>query len=172
MREIHDMAVMRLGEMIGGRRYVFTSPIIPSHWSPDADADYEESGGRHYQGTILLADGEPLVMTVGQHILEEAGYRVITAADGEEALEVYRHQSDTIDLVILDYVMPKLNGFETRQRMAAINENVRVLFWSGYLADRDLSSLLQNGLCEFIAKPYNISDLIAKVRTLLGREEA
>jgi len=121
---------------------------------------------------ILLVDDEALVVNVGKYILEDAGYRVIVAGSGEEALDIYTRQGHEIDLVILDYVMPGINGFQTWQKLAEMKPDIRVLFWSGYLADTEVSRLIADKSCDFIAKPYQIPDLLAKIGRMLGQEAA
>ncbi len=162
--------VLERTTLLGEYPRLYTLATMPSrHWSPDP-YPHGRTGDDRLQGkTILLVDDEALVVNVGQHILEDAGYRVMTTASGEEALELYLRQGNEIDLVILDYVMPGMNGFQTWRKLAEINPEVRVLFWSGYLADKEVARLVTESQCDFIAKPYQIADLLEKVRRLLEK---
>lgn len=120
----------------------------------------------------MLVDDEALVVNVGRHILEDAGYQVMAAPTGEEALALYEVHQGKIDLVILDYVMPGINGFQTWQKLVEIDPEVRVLFWSGYLADKEVARLVAESHCDFIAKPYRIPDLLSKVSRLLHENDS
>lgn len=124
-------------------------------------------GGRE---TILLADDEEVVGRLGQTILERHGYRVLTAADGAEAVEIYRRQPDDIDLVILDLAMPRLSGAEALSELRTINPVVRVLISSGYSSDEDLRAVERAGVLGFVAKPYRPADLARRVRTALDEK--
>lgn len=166
-----DALVMEPPKLFGDHARLLTLATMPSvHWSPGWNPQRRE-GRESLQGrTILVVDDEVLVVNVGQHILEDAGYQVLTAASGEAGLEVYRQRRDDIDLVILDYVMPGINGFQTWQKLVELDPEVRVLFWSGYLADKEVARLIAQSGCEFIGKPYQISELLSKVRRLLERD--
>ncbi|MCU0531834.1 MAG: response regulator, partial [Syntrophales bacterium] len=82
--------------------------------------------------TILLVDDEQMMLDIGRDLLQTMGYRVITARDGEEAVEVYRGRSEEIDLVLLDIVMPKMGGGQAFDCIRAINPAVKVLLLSGF----------------------------------------
>ena len=87
--------------------------------------------------------------------------------DGEEGIAVFRSQSRQIDLVILDMVMPKRGGRETFLELQEINPGVRVLFSTGYSQNGKVNEILALGVKGFIQKPYQIRDLLAKVREIL-----
>lgn len=116
------------------------------------------------QGTVLLVDDESIVIDVGKGILEELGYRVLTARSGKEALDVYRSQREKIDLVILDMIMPDMGGGETYNRIKDIDENAQVLLASGYSLNGQAKEILDRGCQGFIQKPFSIQDLSIKVR--------
>ncbi len=126
-------------------------------------------GGRE---TILLADDEEVVGRLGLTILERHGYRVLTATDGAEAVDIYRRQPDAIDLVILDLAMPRLSGAEALSELRKINPAVRVLISSGYSSDEDLRAVERAGVLGFVAKPYRPADLARRVRTALDESTA
>jgi signal transduction histidine kinase len=119
------------------------------------------------QGTILLIDDEAIVVNVGQKMLESIGYKVLIAQSGREAVDVYRKRKDEIDLVILDMIMPDMNGAETYKRMRDINSRVRVLLSSGYSIDGQAETILDQGCNAFIQKPFSLLDLSIKIRELL-----
>ena len=103
---------------------------------------------------ILVVDDESLVRNLAQTVLECRGFRVVTAEDGDEAVEIYRREADSIDLVLLDYIMPRMNGVQVLKELQQLNPRVRVLFSSGYHSDHDVEQLLASGARGFVAKPY------------------
>ena len=117
--------------------------------------------------TILLVDDEPMIIEIGQEILALLGYKVLTAASGREALDVYSANRDRIDLVIIDMIMPQMGGGELYDRLKQIDPDVRVLLCSGYSIDGQAREILNRGCKGFIQKPFNVSQLSVKVREIL-----
>jgi CheY-like chemotaxis protein len=121
------------------------------------------------KGTILLVDDEEMILEVGRKMLENLGYRVLTARSGREALDLYRQQGGRIDLVVLDMIMPGMGGGETFDRMRAADETVRVLLSSGYSINGQAEAIINRGCRGFIQKPFSLQDLSIKVsRALKG----
>jgi len=119
--------------------------------------------------TILLVDDEEAILEVSKELLEMLGYKVFTAANGQEAVDLYREKQGEIDLVILDMIMPGLSGSETYNHLKRINPHLRVLLASGYTITKETSKILNNGPNSFIQKPYTIDDLSVKIRELLDQ---
>lgn len=109
--------------------------------------------------TILLVDDNEAVLHTGREVLEGLGYQIITACDGENAVELYKAHQHEIDLVILDVVMPKLSGPDALQIIKTINPNVKAIFATGY----DKSSVSQSKAIKakelIISKPFAINKL-------------
>jgi DNA-binding response OmpR family regulator len=99
-------------------------------------------------------------------ILQTHGYRVITAEDGRQAVEVYRREQPAIDLVILDLTMPRLSGRDAFRELLRLDPTVRVLFASGYTAEH-LPEADSRHLLGFVSKPYRPRDLLRAVRAAL-----
>ncbi len=119
--------------------------------------------------TVLVAEDEQAMRELVIDILESGGYRVVAVGDGEAAARIYAEKQTEIDLVILDMIMPKLNGSETFKKLKAINKDVLVLLSSGYSQDGQAQELLNEGVAGFIGKPYQVSGLLEKVRGVLER---
>jgi DNA-binding NtrC family response regulator len=113
------------------------------------------------QETVLLADDEPTVRDLGRAILQRLGYRVLVAADGAEAVDVYCREPGGIDLVILDLSMPRLSGPDAFQRLLMIDPNVRVLFASGYPVE--CLEAYHERILGFLEKPYLLEDFALTV---------
>jgi CheY-like chemotaxis protein len=97
------------------------------------------------------------------------GYDVLTAANGVEALEIYRKHKDRIDVIILDMVMPKMNGSETFDRIKEINPGAKVLLSSGYSITSQATEILSRGCDGFIQKPFNLQGLSQNIRLVLDK---
>ncbi len=121
-------------------------------------------------GTVLLVDDEEVIVEVGKELLEGMGYRVLTAKDGKEAIEVYKKERDEIDIVILDIVMPKMGGGEAYDRMKEINPDIKVLLSSGFSIDGEASEILERGCNGFIQKPFNMMELSGKIGEILDKK--
>ena len=119
---------------------------------------------------VLVIDDENDICTFIAEVLQSHGYRVLLAANGEQALAVYEKRSREIDLVILDMVMPGMNGEETFLKMKAIRPDVRALLSTGFGQDGRVSEILQRGVNAFIQKPYDFNQLLAKLRQVLKSE--
>jgi len=119
--------------------------------------------------TILVVEDEEPIRRAAKRVLEKHGYKVLLAADGAEALELFPQHRDEIDLVISDMVMPRLGGAKFYEALRAGGSPPKILFTSGY-ADRDVS---QGGGIDpdlpFINKPWMVSDLLTKIREVLDR---
>jgi CheY-like chemotaxis protein len=123
-------------------------------------------------GTALLVDDEGVILEVGKDLLEAMGYRVLTADNGKEAIEVYRKNRDDIDIVVLDMVMPTVGGGEVFDCMKEINPDVKVLLSSGYSVDGEATEILERGCNSFIQKPFRMNELADKIGEILGSEDA
>jgi two-component system cell cycle sensor histidine kinase/response regulator CckA len=112
--------------------------------------------------TILVVDDNFGIRGFAKVVLENAGYTVITAADGEEALRLHEKHQSSIALMLTDVVMPNLNGFELAARVLEIDSQLPVLFMSGRYA-----GIVFRGL-ECLAKPFRPTELVEKVSRALN----
>jgi PAS domain S-box-containing protein len=124
------------------------------------------------QGTVLVVDDEPFIRDLARQMLEAAGFAVLTAADGREAVEVYRAQGATIGVVLLDLTMPRQDGVETFHALRRIRPDVRVVLCSGY-GDQEASKRFSgHDLAGFVAKPFQLEELLRAVRDALAGRPA
>jgi PAS domain S-box-containing protein len=115
--------------------------------------------------TLLLADDDRVLRTLGSAVLQRHGYKVLVAADGQEAVEIYEKEGPRIDLVILDLSMPRLSGRDAHRRLRQLNPQVRVLLCSGHPAEA--AEAAREGALGYVSKPYRGQDLAAAVRKAL-----
>jgi CheY-like chemotaxis protein len=117
--------------------------------------------------TILLVDDEEMIIGVGQAMLENLGYRVVVANGGEQAIEAVINMANEIDLVILDLIMPGMDGGKTFDRIREIEPGMLVILTSGYAINGQVNKIMRKGCNGFIQKPFNIYELSSKVRRML-----
>jgi two-component system cell cycle sensor histidine kinase/response regulator CckA len=135
-------------------------------------------GGNEKRATILIVDDQEMVRTLVADLLSDLNYEVITAKDGQDAVDLYGRmmqqakeqdrQEHPVDLVILDMVLPKIDGWETFDRLRQINPDVRVILSSGYDVDDRVKDVLSRGAADYIQKPYHIEALLNMVRRVLA----
>lgn len=117
--------------------------------------------------TILLVDDEDYILEVGRLMLEGLGYTLITANSGRAGVDVFKDQYEKIDLVILDLVMPDLDGESVFREIRKIDKDIRVVFASGFYVVEQTRDLLENGASDFLQKPFNLKQLSSKIRCIL-----
>lgn len=120
--------------------------------------------------TVLLVDDEDAIRELGKQILEKFGYNVLTAVDGESALDLYRREQDRIDLVVLDLIMPGMGGKRCLEELLKANARARVLIASGYSDTIPIKETVAMGARNFIGKPYEIKKMLAMVRQVLDED--
>ena len=138
------------------------TPRPPSKAAPMPAAD----------GCILVVDDEPVVRDLARTVLERVGFRVLIADGGEEALDIYRQQGSEIDLILLDYIMPRLNGVQVLKELQQLDPEVCVVFSSGYSTDHEADQLLAAGARAFVAKPYRPQELVQTIRQILAAKRS
>ncbi|MBI3946383.1 MAG: response regulator, partial [Armatimonadetes bacterium] len=116
---------------------------------------------------ILLVDDEKNVREAVAHTMELSGYRVVAAANGEEALRFAAMHAGLLHLLLTDVVMPGISGRELANRLSRIRPQTRVLFMSGHTEDAILRHGVRNGEVAFLQKPVTPGALLRKVREVL-----
>ncbi len=116
---------------------------------------------------ILMVDDEEFITMLAEQVLSDDGYRVITARNGFQAIEIYRELKDQISLVILDFVMPVMDGADVFAELQVINPKVSVVLSSGFAEQDRLRGMLAKGLRGFIPKPYTQKKLLEQIRQTL-----
>ncbi|PYV37189.1 MAG: hybrid sensor histidine kinase/response regulator [Acidobacteria bacterium] len=153
----------KLGEGTSFRIYL---PVAEK--SAEVITDEIEPGVVRGSGeTILVAEDEEGLCELARNILEGLGYNVLMARDGQEALELFSAHCKQIDLVVLDFVMPRMGGREVYERIRRMGSDVRVLFTTGYNAELAQTTILADADAMVVQKPYSVNELGHKVRSLL-----
>ncbi len=121
-------------------------------------------------GTILIVDDEEMVLDIGIKVLKKLGYTVLNAKNGLEAVALFQEHGDTINLVILDIVMPDIGGGEVYDRLKEIRPDVKVLLSSGYSIDGQARDIMDRGCDGFIQKPFSMKALSEKLSEILANK--
>ncbi len=119
------------------------------------------------QETILLVDDEEYLRDLGERLLTRFGYNVITAPDGEAAVQIYREHEKQIDLVILDLIMPGIGGINCLDQILARDPSARVIIASGYSVDNTTRQELELKAKGHIKKPFEYDEILEMIRSLL-----
>jgi CheY-like chemotaxis protein len=119
--------------------------------------------------TLLLVEDEELVRDLGREILADFGYEVIVAENGKSALDIYQEQKDRISLVILDLIMPEMDGRRCLKEILQMDRSARVLIASGYFEDITFDDEILSTAKGFILKPYDMRTLLQTVRKILDK---
>jgi PAS domain S-box-containing protein len=153
-----------------GRGTTFTVLFPRAEGAVEAAAPAAEgpAEGWRGEGTVLVADDEEPVRGVAAHMLESLGFRVVLAADGQEAVARFRADPFAYRLVLLDLTMPRLGGEEVFRELRQLRPDVRVLLMSGYTEQEVTTRFAGQGLAGFLQKPFQMATLQAKVRQILG----
>jgi PAS domain S-box-containing protein len=117
--------------------------------------------------TVLLVDDEDMIIDVGERMLGKLGYKVFTARDGKEAIEVFQKYQEKIDVIVLDMIMPKMGGGESFDRIKKMKPEIKVLLSSGYSINGQATEILNRGCNGFIQKPFNLQNLSKNLRSIL-----
>ncbi|NOY77603.1 MAG: PAS domain S-box protein [Calditrichaeota bacterium] len=123
------------------------------------------------KGRILIVDDEDVIRTVLSRMLVRMGFSVSMASDGQEAIQLFRESPENFDLIIIDMLMPVMDGKETFQALKSLDPHVRVLLSTGYTLDESAQSLIDQGVLGYLHKPYNINELSKKLEAILFQKE-
>ncbi len=154
-----------------GKGTVFTLhlPIVRSTVKEETEQTKDEKPIPRGSETVLVTEDDESLRILAKSLLEEYGYRVIEAVDGEEAVQKIRECPEQVSLLLIDIIMPRLDGRKAYEEIKKLQPGIKVLFASGYTEDLiNVKDILDQGL-DFIHKPMSPYDLLVKVRTILDR---
>jgi CheY-like chemotaxis protein len=120
--------------------------------------------------TVLVVDDEEKILYAISEMLKRVGFKLFTATSGQIAIELYKKNMGTIDIVILDMIMPDMDGGETYLKLKNINQNVKVLLSSGYSLQGQAQDTLKLGGVGFIQKPFSEKELLQEICVIVGQE--
>jgi CheY-like chemotaxis protein len=121
-------------------------------------------------GTLLVADDEEIVRDVVKEMLVRKGFTVITAADGREAVRIFRSVSKEVDAVLLDLTMPQMDGVEALREMRRLRSDVKAILWSGHAEQTARERCDAQGQVALLQKPFDSEILLETLRTVLASD--
>ncbi len=148
------------------RIYIPAAAALQRGGEPDHVSPHQRYAGNE---TVLVVEDEPAVRELAVRSLQKAGYTVLSAGDGEEALNVFQDHCDEIDLVVLDMVMPKLNGREAYERMKERKPDLPAVFCTAYDPKTANVGFVESNALRLLQKPYRSEVLLKTVRACLDR---
>ncbi|MGD9826773.1 response regulator [Desulfobacter sp.] len=153
-----------------GSVFMFFLPAAQDRASQDDFRPLVENKGRLIlgKGRVLLVDDEKGVIEVCKDMLETLGYDVLVAGTGAQAVSVVQNDVKGIDLMILDVVMPGMDGFETYEAVRQLNPDIRVLVCTGLSQKEELRQMIANGCRDFLLKPFDIAKLSEKIESVFS----
>ncbi|OGB67458.1 MAG: hypothetical protein A2Y94_06215 [Caldithrix sp. RBG_13_44_9] len=127
----------------------------------------EEKKSHAKQATVLVVDDEYNIRSMMKEIMEMSGLKVFTAGDGRAGVDIYQRHKKDIDLIIMDMVMPIMDGRAAFNEIRKINPKQKIFIISGYSQREDLLDILENGAVGFLRKPFQVKEIIEKVQEIL-----
>ena len=161
----------------GGHIWVYSEPdkgttfkvYLPRDTSPKLTERSNRSRSPSTGGaTIILVEDDEVVRNVASRVLKRAGFAVLEAEDGKQAIELYEATEYSADLILTDVVMPEMGGSELADRIRRVNPSAKILFMSGYTEDRVIREHLMAPGAAFLEKPFTPDSLTQKAREVLG----
>jgi signal transduction histidine kinase/ActR/RegA family two-component response regulator len=166
----HNGTIKIYSELSKGTTFKILFPATTAHLGqPEGELESRQSRTSGYfgSGTVLIADDEESVCAVGKLMLERIGFKVLTAADGRKAVDVFKQHADEIVCVLLDLTMPHLSGEQVFSALRRIKPGIRVILSSGYNEHDATQRFVGKGLAGFIQKPYNAAALTANIKNAM-----
>lgn len=133
--------------------------------------DAELGDGNRKRPCVLLADDELSVRRLGERVLQNAGFDVIAAQDGLEALELFRLHHATISIVVLDMTMPGMGGADVFAAMQALDDGVPIVLSTGFHCEDSAAALGGNGPAALVQKPYRAALLVQTLLDVLDQHD-
>jgi CheY-like chemotaxis protein len=117
---------------------------------------------------VLLVDDDTQFLSLGQELLEYLGFQALIASTGYQALELFQQRRQEIDLVIMDFNLPRMDGYQLLHQLQTIAPDVKVIVASGFFGQAEMDKFLQAGVAAMIHKPFRAQQLQAEIVKVLG----
>ncbi len=163
----------------GGHITVYSKPghgstfniYLPATRKAAIEEPREEDHLEKGEETILLIDDEADILEIGCEMLSALGYKVLSADCGKAAIEIFKKEKENIDLIILDMIMPDMDGMRVFETLMRLKPTTKVLLSSGYSKSGQAQKLMEKGCHGFIQKPFNLHKLSTRIRKILDNKE-
>jgi len=163
----HDGIITASSEVGSGSTFIIYLPL--SEVEEEVEEPSPEQGAvMEMTKTIIITEDDENVRNLASDILSEAGHEVITAANGEEAVLLVTDSPDSVDLMVLDVIMPVLGGYEAAEQIRKIRSDIPIIFCSGYSRVQNQKSIQRNlENSRFLLKPYSMAQLLSTINDLI-----
>ncbi|THB79658.1 MAG: response regulator [Desulfobulbaceae bacterium] len=162
----HDGRIVLVSEPDKGTEFQLYFPVVKA---PQSGQRSESVPVQRGSETILVIDDEQLILSAAEGLLTELGFTVLLAEGGENGLHIYRQQAAEIDIVLLDMMMPEMDGAECFGELKKINPEVVVVISSGFAKTSRVEEVERQGVAGFLQKPYTAREVSATIHQVLGR---
>lgn len=166
----HEGFLNLVSEMGKGTEFQIFLPVSEITEELKSRTNVEVSRSLEGTETVLLAEDAELVRNFAGRMLRKAGYKVIFACDGQEAVELYEKHASEIDILVFDIIMPRMTGKAAFEQIRKINRDVPVVFCSGYHEEILDTGFFSDFNGTFLPKPYKTNDLLNRIRSLLDKK--
>ncbi|HTY37976.1 MAG TPA: ATP-binding protein, partial [Bacteroidota bacterium] len=167
----HNGSITVESEVGKGTTFRVLLPAVDSESSPRDPVDLNSLKTTNNE-LVLLVDDEELMRDLGRELLEDAGYRVLLASNGQHAVDLYRSAWKDIALVILDFIMPDMNGAQVFVQLKAINPKMKTFFCTGFAEDEMMAAVLERNGLRAIEKPFKPVRLLKLMKEMLSEGNA
>lgn len=164
----HDGALQLASSLGAGTTFKVYFPLPDQDGAVESEGEAGQLSSGLAGGTILLVDDEEALRAIGSVLLNAIGFATKTAANGREAIKIYREYGRDIDLVLLDFVMPEMGGVETYHLLRQISPALPIVFCTGYSNEIIPDDMALDEHTIFIQKPYKLDQLRGAITNLLG----
>ncbi len=154
----------------GGTTVTILLPALPDAEVVLPEAAIARISAYPRQGSILLIDDEMIIRNATKRLLVQLGYDVILAENGTRGIEIFTARQNEISLILLDIIMPDMDGIDTYERIIEIEPTANVVLFSGYSKDERVEKLLASGAVQFVQKPFDVDALQNAIRRALSAE--
>ncbi|MBI2429033.1 MAG: response regulator [Ignavibacteriales bacterium] len=165
--EIHNGFIDVESELGKGTTFSIYFPGSQAATIPGEDENSGTDDSLNGTEILLIIEDEEILRELLTHALAAHGYKILSAADAEEGVMMYKQNAEKIDLVISDFGLPKFDGFEVLKRLKAINLDIKFILASGYIEPEQRSMFMSEGAREIIQKPYDPQKFLSVIRKVL-----
>jgi signal transduction histidine kinase/ActR/RegA family two-component response regulator len=152
-----------------GTTFYLYFPVPESMENKQAEAEIQKEIPRGTE-TILVVEDEEMLRELLKNILQSAGYTVLTAVDGQEAIDLFDQHRDDIQLVLSDLGLPRLSGYDVFRKMKLMKSDVRFILVSGFMESQTKTEMSKEGIKDFIQKPFSFNTVMLSIRTVLDQK--